>query len=212
MSHLAAQRALVRMLFDPAFAAEVQRDPERALPSLDPSLRGELATIDARALKLDRLRWSRTLAILREEFPSSCAPLDEKALERFFSSREFHDCVEQGSALPLAFAAFLERMTGGSRTLALETAIARARRAAKSAPQVPPHHFAAAPGVFAAENEAGEPVVTVPLDGGITLVTVDAPTHALVRALERPRRADELAAHSPELLASLVADEIVVRA
>ena len=43
MSHLAAQRALVRMLFDPAFAEAARRDPERHLAALTPALRRQLA-------------------------------------------------------------------------------------------------------------------------------------------------------------------------
>src|SRR5262245_48397018 len=54
MTFLAAQRAVVRMLFDPAFAAAVREAPDVVLAGVEPALRAQLAALDDRALRLDR--------------------------------------------------------------------------------------------------------------------------------------------------------------
>ena len=106
--HLAAQQALVRMLFDPAFAARVRREPEAALPELPSTLRAQLAAIDPRALKLDRLLRQRTLRTLFDEYKASTTLFLARARKllrarRASSARApFHDAI--ASARPLAFA------------------------------------------------------------------------------------------------------------
>jgi hypothetical protein len=124
--HLRAQQAIVRMLFDPEFAARVRRDPAAALPEVPSTLAAQVAAIDPRALKLDRLLRRRTLRILFDEFKASTTIFLARtrklsALDEFFASRAFHDAV--GSARPLAFAyaEFLD-------ALPIERALAEARR------------------------------------------------------------------------------------
>src|SRR5688572_19006861 len=104
MTHMAAQRALVRMLYDPAFAAAARRDPERTLPGVTPELRRQLAAIDPRALGMDRLRRRRTLRTLVEEFKGSTTlALAERRslawLEGFFCDSAFHRAVEERRSL-----------------------------------------------------------------------------------------------------------------
>jgi hypothetical protein len=224
MSHLAAQRAIVRMLFDERFAADARRDPARLLAGLPEPLRRQLVAVDPRAFRLDRHRRKRALEVLCEEFPHSTRELAASDLERFFASPGFHRCVEERGAMPLAFAQFLTPLVSDRGLLAIETAIARARRWACVPLHLERGEIAAAPGVIALEAPAGAlarlggsdepynatpvPLLTVPLDDGITVVQIDAPTLAMVRALEAgPRR--DLGDHA--LVGSLLDDEILVR-
>jgi hypothetical protein len=244
-THVAAQRAVVRMLFDPAFAAAVRRAPDQALPDVAPALRAQLAALDDRALRLDRLRRLRALRTLAEELKASTtlALAETRSLgflEEFFGSAAFHQCVEERGSMALAFAAFLAGAAADGRlrtplyadVLAVESAVARARRAPELAARPPAlddprARIATAPGVLAVEVNAGalelvqqaerylfevglmpavalcddaprlEPapptsnqrlhLVTVPHAGEVSLVTVDADTHALVRCLPAPR-------------------------
>jgi hypothetical protein len=224
VSHLAAQRAIVRMLFDERFAAEARRDPARVLAALPEPLRRQLVEVDPRAFRLDRHRHKRALEVLCEEFPHSTRELGASNLGRFFSSPEFHRCVEEGGAMALAFAQFLMPLARDRGLFAIEIAIARARRSAQVPLRLAPGEIAAAPGVIGLLAPAGAlarlggseepydatpvPLLTVPLDDGITVVQIDAPTLAIVRALEAgPRR--DLA--NEALVASLLDDEILVR-
>jgi hypothetical protein len=152
-----AQQALVRMLFDPAFAERVRRAPDEVLPHLDPLLRRQLAQLDERALRQDKLRRRRTLRILSEEFKGTTTlALAETRrlafLEEFFCSAAFHASVDERGSMPLAFAAWLAEQEWQSRempgVLALETALARARRQ-KSLPPAQKGLVLAAPGVIA---------------------------------------------------------------
>jgi hypothetical protein len=125
--HLRAQQALVRMLFDPAFAARVQQDPEAALPELPSTLRAQLAAIDPRALKLDRLLGRRVLRTLFDEFKASTTLFLARhgklaALDAFFASPAFARATEK-TPLALAYAEFL-----GDAASPIERALAEARR------------------------------------------------------------------------------------
>jgi len=127
-AHLAAQQAIVRMLFDPEFAARVRREPEAALPELPSTLRAQLAAIDPRALKLDRLLRQRTLRTLFDEFKASTTLFLARtkklaALDEFFRSRPFHDAIASARPLALAYADFL-----GEAASPIERALAEARR------------------------------------------------------------------------------------
>jgi hypothetical protein len=139
--HLRAQAALVRMLYDPAFAAAVIAEPERALPTLPEALRRSLAGIDPRALRRDVHRRERTLGQLCEELPcSTTLVLAEQGkmgrLLAFFDGVHFHQAVEERQAMVLALGAYLEELfaDGSLRwpetaaVLTLELASARARR------------------------------------------------------------------------------------
>src|SRR4051812_12980838 len=103
-----AQRALVRMLFDPKFAAAVRENPDDVLRELEPAMRQQLASLDERALRQDKLRWRRTLRTLSEEFKGSTTlALAERArlafLEEFFCSAAFHQSVDDRGSMPMAF-------------------------------------------------------------------------------------------------------------
>ena len=105
MNHHAVQNALVRMLYDPAFAEAVQRAPETT--DLPAEIARTLADIDPRALRADPLRRRRTLGTLVQEFNLSTTICATEArslglLEAFFSSRSFHLSVEERTPLALA--------------------------------------------------------------------------------------------------------------
>jgi hypothetical protein len=126
--HLLAQQAIVRMLFDGEFAARVRSDPAAALPELPSTLRAQLAAIDPRALKLDRLLRRRVLRTLFDEYKASTTLYLARtkklaALDEFFGSRPFHEAIASGRPLAYAYADFL-----GSAASPIERALAEARR------------------------------------------------------------------------------------
>jgi len=147
--HLATQQALVRMLFDPAFAAAVRRDPGSALPELPSTLRAQLAAIDPRALKLDRLLGRRVLRTLFDEFKASTTLLLARKkrlayLDRFFAANEFVDVLAQ-RPLHDAYAAFLIAADHSlSGVVAIENGLAWSRRRRAPRPDGRVHR---APGV-----------------------------------------------------------------
>ena len=139
MNHHAVQNALVRMLYDPAFAEAVQRAPETT--DLPAEIARTLAAIDPRALRADPLRRRRTLGTLVQEFNLSTTICATEArslglLEAFFSSRSFHLSVEERTPLALAYGDYLlalcDAHTLGTPRLRdiirLESLQARARR------------------------------------------------------------------------------------
>lgn len=150
VDHHAAQRAIVRMLYDPAFAEAVRREPAGA--GLPPALAALLAGIDPRALRADSQRGRRTLGALVEELKASAVmALDEsreiKLLDGFWASPEFHGAVEAERPLVLALADFLAGLCAAGRlrsallpeVIALEAMQARARREAGPIPlSLPP--------------------------------------------------------------------------
>jgi len=143
MSYAAAQRVIVRMLYDAAFRQAVYDAPHAALAGIDLTAaeRDALVKPDPRAFGTDPFRRSRSLQGLLEEYPVSAwlagqALGDIRLLDRFFSSPFFHDCIQNRGSLALAFGEFLDR---GSRageirdnrvawTAAVEGAIAALRR------------------------------------------------------------------------------------
>jgi hypothetical protein len=133
-AHVAAQHAIVRMLFDPAFAAAVRAQPDATLPSLPPSLRAQLAAIDARALKLDRLLGRRVLRTLFDELKASTTIFlahtrKLSALERFYASPDFARAVAGTHTLASAYAGFLGCELPSLRPiLAIEDGLHHARR------------------------------------------------------------------------------------
>lgn len=127
-AHVRAQQAIVRMLFDGDFAARVRADAATALPELPPELREQLAAIDPRALKLDRLLRQRTLRTLFDEFKASTTLFLARtkklsSLDDFFRSRAFHDAIATARPLAVAYADFL-----GPAASPIECALAEARR------------------------------------------------------------------------------------
>jgi hypothetical protein len=149
MSPVELQRVAVRMLFDAAFADAVYRDPEGALPNVPAEQRAWLVRPDRRAWGADPLRRWRALTGLLEEYPAAGALARRArgvdALDAFFSSATFHDCVQGRGSLALAFGDFLAAMPDARTTAVarVERAVARSRRPA------PPTRgdYALAPGV-----------------------------------------------------------------
>jgi hypothetical protein len=133
-AHVAAQQAIVRMLFDPVFAAAVRAQPDATLPSLSPSLRAQLAAIDPRALKLDRLIGRRVLRTLFDELKASTTIFLAHArrlaaLDRFYASPHFARAVAGQAMLASAYADFLGAELPSLRpVLVIEEGLQRARR------------------------------------------------------------------------------------
>jgi hypothetical protein len=145
---VAVQRVVVRLLFDPVFVAAVYEDPKRALDGLDldPALTAQLLRNDRRLWNADRLRRSRALKILLDEFKvaSTLALLESRKLaflDAFFSSPFFHGAVRDRSYMALAFAGYLDDALRAGRlrspqldcALKLEAAMARSRRLLREA-------------------------------------------------------------------------------
>jgi len=145
---VALQRVVVRMLFDPVFVARVYDDTAGALAGLDldAGLVAQLLENDRRLWNADRLRRSRALRILMDEFKvSATLVLRERRrldwLDAFFGSPEFHSAVQSRDYMALAFVAFLERgfADGSLRSpelsavLELEAEMARSRRELRDA-------------------------------------------------------------------------------
>lgn len=114
MSHRQLQRVVVRMLYDPAFAARVFADPATVLcdEDLTDEERHWLVNADPRAYAVDQLRRTRLLVTLVEEFPVSVQHVvlqstQPALLEQFFSSAAFHACIQQRGSLAGAFGAYL---------------------------------------------------------------------------------------------------------
>lgn len=148
MSHLALQRVVVRMLYDPRLVEQIYRDPESALSDerLSPEQRRWLVAGDRRAWGADPLRRGRSLHGLLREYPAAGALAIRAAgsvgvLERFFSSRTFHRCIQLGGSLAMAFGAWLPGLVRDGRArdrrvaelARLEEALVRVRRRASLA-------------------------------------------------------------------------------
>lgn len=187
---VALQRVIVRMLYDPAFVAQVYGGA--ALPELDAKSRALLVAVDRRAWGTDPLRRSRTLTALLEEFPVSAALVGVGRLDAFFSSPLFHRAIQSRQSLALAFGGWLSPLAGPLS--ALETAVAAARREPRGR-VVPEGSLARASGVRC---------VRVP---GGTLAR-----HEHVRARLGPRPLEALARPRLELgrLPPLKGDEILL--
>jgi hypothetical protein len=131
------------MLFDEEFVEEVYAAPDRALAGFDltEDERRQLLGVDRRAWRQDALRRRRTLRTLVEEYKISTTIILAEtrslaSLERFFSSRFFHDSINTRGSMGLAFAEFLQagRRSGDWKApqipdiVRLEAAIAGCRR------------------------------------------------------------------------------------
>lgn len=142
MAHVALQRVIVRMLWDPEFAERVRTQTGVALAGEDLTT-DEIAWLqkpDPRAWRTDPQRRARTLHGLLEEFPASGVlvarhPRGVFFLDRFFSSTTFHACIRDGASLALAFGTYLAREIAAAvedprvRALAgLESEVASFRR------------------------------------------------------------------------------------
>lgn len=143
MSHIAVQRVVVRMLYDPRFVARVREDVEAATADCDlrDHERQWLLQADPRAFGVDPHRRARSLTGLLEEFAVSGARVVRRLgragateqLDTFFSSATFHRGMQEGASLAATFARwlrhdadFVDATTGF--LVDLEAGIARARR------------------------------------------------------------------------------------
>lgn len=157
--HMQAQQAIVRMLFDPAFAAAVRADAQAALPSLPKNLQAQLAAIDPRALKLDRLMRRRVLRGLFDEYKSSTTIFLSRtkklaALDEFFAHATFEHVVAYGCPMNVAYPTFLMvRDQSLSGIVAIEAGLAFARRIERVPPDGLVH---CAPGVRALSTTTGD--------------------------------------------------------
>lgn len=135
MSHRALQRVVVRMLYDPVFAATATSQAEgwfgmEQLTSIE--LRW-LRESEGRAWILDPMRRTRTLAALLDEYPVSLALAFHRGgtmrtLDGFFSAERFHHALMNRASLALAFGKYLQEQIAGLDSVEIEHAIARVRR------------------------------------------------------------------------------------
>jgi len=130
MKPRAVQHALVRMLFDPAYAAAV-RGPG-PVDGLAADERALLRRVPPEALTTDRHRRARAVHAIVDEYPVSAAALGLTALEKFFAAPAFHTCITRRGAMALAFGTWLEDQAGGPGRL--EAAAAALRRRAPLVP------------------------------------------------------------------------------
>ncbi len=152
MSHVALQRVMVRMLYDPGFARRVLGDPDGALAGIDLTAeeRGWLLGPDPRAWRVDSERPVRSLNILLQQYPAAGALAVRSAegpgpLLAFFGSAPFHASVQERGSMALAFGDYLaDQAAAGSvpdrRVTALarlEQAIVRLHRDAPPSPEDP---------------------------------------------------------------------------
>ncbi len=126
MKPRAVQHALVRMLFDPAYAAAVRAGPVDGLGERERLL---LRAVDPRALTTDRHRRARAVHAIVDEYPASAAALGLPALETFFAAPQFAGCISRRGAMALAFGTWLEDQAGGPGRIEAAGAALRRRPA-----------------------------------------------------------------------------------
>jgi hypothetical protein len=151
VSHRGLQRAIVRLLHDPALVERLAQTGADALgPSdLDEDERSWLESADPRAFTTDPYRQGRVLTALVDELPTATALAYgrlSRDLTTFFDSRLFHQAIDTDGRLGDAFGAYLASVGPDIAPLAeLELALMEARRAA-SEPR-PTGELTVAPGV-----------------------------------------------------------------
>ena len=124
MNPRAIQRAVVRMLYEPGFAAAIHG--ARAVPGLTEAERALLRRVDPRAFTTDGFRRARAVQAIVEEFPCSAAAVGLARVEEFLKSREFVGCLTGRGSMGLAFATWLEDQAAGVGKI--EAAMAQLRR------------------------------------------------------------------------------------
>ena len=137
MAHLALQRVMVRMLYDPRFTDRVLADPAAELRGIDlsPEEHAWLLEPDPRAWRADPERVHRSLDVLVQQFPASAgvaarAAGDPRRLLDYFASDRFHACMQAGESMALAFGDWLvERAEAGTFPDPRVTPLARLERA-----------------------------------------------------------------------------------
>ena len=118
------QRLAVRMLYDPELVDQIYTG--QPVEGLSPADRALLTAGPRTAWGIDRLRRSRTLQALLEEYSVSATFTGLPVLHGFFSASEFHDCIQNRGRLIEAFGRWLEPRAG--RVAVLERSIAQSRR------------------------------------------------------------------------------------
>ncbi|MEE2786997.1 MAG: hypothetical protein VX589_06630 [Myxococcota bacterium] len=129
------QRAAVRMFYDEALVHRVYENPSAALMDLSLS-QEELAWLvrpDRRRWLSDPARRERSLQVILGEFPVAAGlyvdGLPLSTLQDFFSSPEFHTCINEGLSMVPCFGDWLmTKQPNLASVVVLEQAIARARR------------------------------------------------------------------------------------
>ncbi len=111
MNPRAIQRAIVRMMYDPAFVAAIHG--ARAVPGLAEPERALLRQVDRRAFTTDRFRRARAVQAIVDEYPASAAAIGLAAVESFLDSRAFHAVLVGRGAMALAFGTWLEDQASG---------------------------------------------------------------------------------------------------
>lgn len=124
MNPRAIQRAVVRMLFEPAFVAAIHG--ARAVPGLGEAERALLRRVDRRAFATDPFRRARAVQAIVEEFPCSAAAIGLTRVEAFLASPEFLRCLAGRASMGLEFAGWLAEQAAGVGRI--EAAMARLRR------------------------------------------------------------------------------------
>jgi hypothetical protein len=146
MSHVALRRAAICLLYDPALAAAVATDPERALAALELTVeeRHLLAAVPPAAWSADPDRGTRLIAALADEFPASLALAPDRA-GGFVSSAAFRRVVRERGSMAAAFGEHLAADPRAGDVARLEGAVAAVRRAPRRAGASPPGHLRLAP-------------------------------------------------------------------
>jgi hypothetical protein len=149
MSHVALQRVIVRMLYDPEFTARIMADPATMLAheALTAEERAWLLQPDPRAWTVDPERPARSLGSLLQRYPTSASVAARSAgsiepLRRFFRSERFHRSIQERGSMAIAFGEHLAELVQSGeiedrRALALarlEQAIVELHRMAHSKP------------------------------------------------------------------------------
>lgn len=203
MDHRRLQRALFRMQHDPAFAERLRAGEREAAASTGlggPEL-AWLRAADPIALSADR-EGRRAAQLLRNaaselHLAAALGPAgdgDPSWLADFPRSPHFHRAVSEGTPLPLALAAWAEERASGApdaafrALVALEAAMARARRAPVALVAVPEGAVLRAPTARLVELPAG------------THAAAAALTRALAAGAARPPPAVAVAAGARETL------------
>jgi hypothetical protein len=159
IDHRRVQRTLFRMQLAPEFAAALAARESEAVRSTGLAGAALELVLEANAAGLsadcEGRRRAQFLRNVSQEFALTLAAAgDARLLESFTGSPEFHQAVANDESLPLALASHLAA-SHASPLLELESALARARRARRSAPALAPGEVALAPWVELLELPEG---------------------------------------------------------
>lgn len=183
LSHVALQRVMVRMLFDPEYARRVLSQPQSALAGemLTDQERSWLLRPDPRAWRADPERPLRSLDVLLREFPTSAslavrASGGPEALREYFSSELFHRVIRERGSMALGFGQHLVRLVESGRVAdrrviplaRLETAIARIRRRS---------YAGRPPAILGEELPPVSPILSAEARGGSVRLSPDKALH-----------------------------------